>query len=145
MSARGRVEEKLKAIGAVLKRNRKHEVWELPNGQNFVRSSTPSDVRSEQNDMSELRRLAGEADPHKGATGMRRERRNKPGRMDTSSTVHAAPVSDFAAKLSMSGAVEAALRGEVEALKAKLSEAESRVCGCWWCRLVRRAERCLPE
>ena len=37
------VDRMLRDCGAVLVRQRKHEVWKLPNGTTFVRSKTPSD------------------------------------------------------------------------------------------------------
>lgn len=129
-----RVTETLKAIGARLKRNAKHQVWELPNGQTFVRANTPSDVRAEHNNLSDLRHAAGILDPERGKPGERRDRRRKPGRMDTASHVHAAPCSDFAEKLSLSGAVEASLRNEIQILAEQLQRAEAKAAACWWCR-----------
>lgn len=51
------VSEMLTNAGAVLLRNRKHEVWQLPNGKQFVRAKTPSDFRADANNASVLRRL----------------------------------------------------------------------------------------
>jgi hypothetical protein len=131
------VTETLKSIGARLKRQKKHEVWELPNGKTFVRASTPSDACADNNNLADLRRVAGLADPDRGKPGQRRERRSKPGRMESKGHVHAAPVSDFAAKLSLSGAVEAGLRNEIAALTQKIADTEARHAAerCWWCRL----------
>ena len=42
MDARKEVEKILKQDGAVLKRSKKHEVWELSTGHNFIRAHTPS-------------------------------------------------------------------------------------------------------
>lgn len=53
----GKVEAKLKNVGAVLVRHNKHEVWKLPNGRKFFKTGTPSDRRSELNDLACLKRL----------------------------------------------------------------------------------------
>jgi hypothetical protein len=65
-----RVVDALKSAGAVLKRRKKHLVYELPTGQNVVVSSTPSDVRAENNALREIRKASGEARPAT-ATGAR--------------------------------------------------------------------------
>jgi len=44
----------LKRSGAVLLRQRKHEVWRLPNGETLVRSSTPSDWHANENAYKDL-------------------------------------------------------------------------------------------
>jgi len=49
--------EQLKRAGAVLVRQKNHQVWRMPNGRNYVMSQTPSDWRAEQKQMSVLRRL----------------------------------------------------------------------------------------
>lgn len=57
MEPRVEVEQLLKASGAVLKRNKKHEVWELPNGHTFTRANTPSDYRADANSLADLKRI----------------------------------------------------------------------------------------
>ena len=141
MNAKQQVAATLKSIGAKLLRAKKHQIWQLPNGQKFVRACTPSDQRGDQNNLTELKHAAGLLDPERGQAGERRERKHKPGRMETSRTIHAAPVSDFAAKLSMSGAIEAGLRSEIESLNRQLAEALARECECWWCRFERWRKR----
>jgi hypothetical protein len=54
------VDQMLAQQGAVLVRNKKHQVWQLPNGKKFVRSNTPSDHRAEANSASVLRKLIGD-------------------------------------------------------------------------------------
>lgn len=49
--------DQLKRAGAVLVRNKNHQIWRLPNGRNYVMAQTPSDWRAEQKQMSVLRRL----------------------------------------------------------------------------------------
>jgi hypothetical protein len=50
------VEQLLKDCGAVLVRNRRHEIWRLPTGHLFVRASTPSDHLAALNQLAWLRR-----------------------------------------------------------------------------------------
>lgn len=47
----------LKSCGAVLLRQKNHQVWRLPNGRNYVISQTPSDHRAARNQLKVLRRL----------------------------------------------------------------------------------------
>lgn len=63
MNPRQRVDSILTALGAKLKRQRKHQVWQLPNGRTFVRASTPSDTRSDANNLRDLRKVVPEAIP----------------------------------------------------------------------------------
>jgi hypothetical protein len=51
------VTDELKRIGAVLIRQKRHQVWSLPDGRKYVMSQTPSDWRAEQKQLSMLRRL----------------------------------------------------------------------------------------
>ena len=45
--------------GGVLRRKKKHEVWQFPNGRVFVRAATPSDHRADANNLSDLRKILG--------------------------------------------------------------------------------------
>ena len=103
--------------GAVLKRTSKHEVWELPNGQNFVQAHTPSDVRAGYNNLAVLQKLL-DCKPIKG-TGERREPRNKPGNQSPP-VVHVADMGNLGEKLLAAGAVELALRAELRRKNAEL-------------------------
>ena len=49
--------EQLKRAGAVLVRQKNHQVWRLPNGRRYVMSQTPSDRRASKNQISVLQRL----------------------------------------------------------------------------------------
>jgi hypothetical protein len=50
----------LKDAGAVLERQRKHQVWRLPSGRIFVCSNSPGDHRWSENAIAVLRKvLAG--------------------------------------------------------------------------------------
>ena len=49
--------DQLKRAGAVLVRNKNHQIWRLPDGRNYVMSQTPSDWRAERKQVSVLRQL----------------------------------------------------------------------------------------
>jgi hypothetical protein len=51
------ITQQLKQCGAVLLRQRTHEVWRLPNGRRFVRSVSPSDRYAFRNQERELSKL----------------------------------------------------------------------------------------
>ena len=51
------ITEELKRIGAVLIRQKRHQVWRLPDGRNYVMAKTPSDWRAQQKQISALRRM----------------------------------------------------------------------------------------
>lgn len=149
MKPKGRLKQALESVGAKLKRDKKHRVYELPNGKNFVIPSTPSDTRADLNAISDLRKVAGVEKPAKAP---RKERRDKPGRREADWSV---PVNPMAAALKDVGIVDekfyldriAALENE----NAKLQEAYERyvkfstellreqvVFGdTWWVRLGR--------
>lgn len=49
--------DQLKRAGAVLVRQKNHQIWRLPNGRNYVMAQTPSDGRAGRNQAAVLRRL----------------------------------------------------------------------------------------
>lgn len=49
MNPREQVNELLAQHGAVLLRRKNHEVWQLPNGKQFVRGLTSSDAKADAN------------------------------------------------------------------------------------------------
>ena len=49
--------DQLKRAGAVLVRQKNHQIWRLPNGRNYVMAHTPSDGRAGRNQAAVLRRL----------------------------------------------------------------------------------------
>jgi hypothetical protein len=49
--------DQLKRAGAVLVRQKNHQVWRLPNGRCYVMSQAPSDWRAGRNQAAMLRRL----------------------------------------------------------------------------------------
>ena len=55
------LDQLLRDSGAVLVREKKHRVYRLPSGRNLVLSKTPSDRRTEANQIRDLRRLIAEA------------------------------------------------------------------------------------
>lgn len=58
MSPQGEVDRILKEHGRFIRRG-KHEVWELSNHKTFVRSCTPSDSHSYDNQLQDLRKSLG--------------------------------------------------------------------------------------
>jgi chromosome segregation ATPase len=77
-----RLSQALADAGAVLKRDRKHRVYELPNGQTLVVARTASDYRAEQNTLRDLRHALGETPAPKAEEAPRKEKVSKPGRQD---------------------------------------------------------------
>jgi hypothetical protein len=104
----GRLHAALDAIGARLKREKKHLVYELPNGRTFVTAKSPSDNRGERNALSDLEAVAGVplGERRKAPADVRAERRSRPGR-------HGEPpprMSALSAALLDTGLVERQLR-----------------------------------
>lgn len=80
-----KIQAALDKLGAKLKRHRKHYVFELPNGQNVVVASTPSDRRSEQAALHQIARIAEPLAKRPRAevqVAAPLERRSKPGRRE---------------------------------------------------------------
>lgn len=116
MALGDRVSKALSAAGAVLKRSRKHLVYELPNGNKLTVSSTPSDHRHEDNILRDLRRASGavSAGP---VVGERRRRPHKPGRVEVPSF---GPVTALASALRDTGVVERQLRAQIAELEGQV-------------------------
>lgn len=53
-----RIREILKDLNATLLRQKRHQIWLLPNGNTVVVSNTPSDHRAEQNAIRDIRKAA---------------------------------------------------------------------------------------
>lgn len=121
----GRLSEALSAIGARLKREKKHLVFELPNGRNFVMAKSPSDNRGERNALSELRAVAGVEveERRKAPADVRAERRRRPGR-DGEAPRWGAADSQLASALMNTGLVEKQLREQIAELEKVLVVAE---------------------
>lgn len=107
-----RLQDALRSVGAVLKRDKKHLVYELPNGQNVTIAATPSDRRAEANAIRDVRHAAGVVPQPKTST--RHEKKRKPGRREPQWTVTLSPM---AAALRDAGIVEEQLRTEIEQLR----------------------------
>lgn len=78
-----RVAAALSAVGARLKRQKKHLVYELPNGLNIVVAKTPGDARAIDNALRDIRSASGvdERDAvRKADPAVRAARRRRPGR-----------------------------------------------------------------
>lgn len=108
MKRREQVNKLLTEIGAMLKRRKKHEVWELPNGKIFVRSQTPSDRRSDVQDLRDLRHALDKIPEHK--EGQRREKKRKAGRVESIKYERTPSLNSLADQLRNSGIVEDALK-----------------------------------
>lgn len=158
MNAGAEVSKLLKESGAILKRDKKHEVWQLPNGNNFIRAKTPSDSNEALNNLTDLKRALGISAPDRGQPGERRAHKHKPGRMGIShaAKIEAPIIASLQDKLRGSGAVELGLRSTIWMLRREITrnqvanlrkrkrlqrEAVERG-HCWWCR-VKRAARIL--
>ena len=138
-------------------RQRKHKVYGLGNGKNFVRSSTPC-KSGDLNDLHNLRRLLG-LNKTEFMDGERRERKVKatngngytPARFSKPSFN-----STLADKLQAVGLTEDVMRDEIamlnyevetlrEELQSQMDELiecdavivglELRTCECWWCKV----------
>jgi hypothetical protein len=119
----GRLAEALSAIGARLKREKKHLVYELPNGRTFVTAKSPSDSRGERNALSDLRAVAGVDfdERRKAPADVRAERRSRPGRSGEGVKWGAAD-SQMASALMNTGLVERQLRAELAELHGGMRE-----------------------
>jgi len=116
----------LRQYGCTLKRQKKHQVWSLPNGKTFTRAATPSDRRAANNSLSDLKRELG-LTKQTATVGVRRERKAKIKR-DNRPTFNAVPVNPaLADQLRVSGSVESVLRD-------RIAELEERMNHCWGCR-----------
>lgn len=143
MSARDRVNKLLSQAGAVLLRKRKHEIWRLPNGQNFVRASTSSDQRAEHNNLSDLRHTLG-AVKSTATQGERRPKRLKRGAAPAKTQYKRVETLSLAQSLRMAGLTDDALRDRMAEMETRMREleqrleaAENHIASCWACRLSR--------
>lgn len=142
MKKREQVNNLLSSIGAVLKRRKKHEVWELPNGKTLVRSQTPSDRRSDAQDLKELRHALGQVPEHK--EGERREKKRKTKRAETVKYDRTAPsLNSLADQLRTSGVVEEALKEQTFILALmvfyqaeRIKELNEEINSKWYSRLA---------
>lgn len=120
MTPTKRVVAALGAVGATLKRSKKHLVYELPNGNAVTVSSTPSDSREEQNVLRDIRRAVGAVDPtpKPSTTKNAPKRKPKPGRSDVPfARITASPLADA---LRSTGLVEQQLREQIAALESEV-------------------------
>jgi hypothetical protein len=121
-----RLEDALDAVGARLKRTKKHRVYELPNGRTFVVGSTPSDNRAEQNALSDLRAISGvdtQPERRKASAEVRAERRRRPGR--AGEPPWRTGTSALASAMRESGVAEKSMRVQIDELRASVDELRS--------------------
>lgn len=126
MSAR--VTQLLRECGAVLKRRRKHEVYELPNGKNFVRASTPSDRRADLNSLSDLKRQLGVETVKEQASPSRNKlsRKRAPKGHGKAERIRGKVASlSLAESLRLAGLTDDALRERVALLERRVEMIES--------------------
>jgi hypothetical protein len=71
------LENLIEEHGGVLIRDKRHYVFEFPNGQRYTIPKTPSCTHSYANSAAALRTLLGTHSPDRGAPGQRREKRLK--------------------------------------------------------------------
>jgi hypothetical protein len=130
------VDDLLHQDGAVLTRQRKHEVWKLSNGHTFVRSSTPSDYRATLNQLSDLRKALGIADPDRGKPGERR--------VTKVATTRPTTMRDALVAADIVEPVETTLRREIHRLENELDQvrgAHQEFKSKCWCQRVRKLWR----
>lgn len=116
----GKLRDALDSLGATLKREKKHLVWELPNGRTFVTAKSPSDHRAEKNALTDLEAISGVAvvERRKASPEVRAERRQRPGR-------HGEPspkMSALGAALIDTGIVEQQLRRQIAELERAVED-----------------------
>jgi hypothetical protein len=116
----------LAAVGARLKRNKKHLVYELPNGNKVTMASTPSDHRAEENMLRDIRRAAGLVHEPKPPSPPKPKTR-KLGRVERD--WHGLPQagSPMAAAFRDSGLVEQQLRSRIGQLEAEIERRAERI------------------
>lgn len=153
MTARDKVTKLLNDVGAVLKRQRNHEVWQLPNGKNFVRAKTPSDSHGDDNNLSDLKRELGivtvKEPAAPSATKMRRRKLGKTVQHERLKSNVASL--NLAESLRMAGLTDDALRERLtqaetrmEEIQQQLTALQMQVDNCWAIRFalwLRRFQR----
>lgn len=117
MATKEQVDELLAECGAVLERDKKHEVWRLPNGQKFTRSKTPSDRRAELENLQDLKRALG-LTKTVATVGERREKKATNGKAKEKVKYSRAPCGATIAQ-QLSGVREQSLQAEVQRLETE--------------------------
>jgi hypothetical protein len=132
LNKRDEVNKLLAERGAVLARKRKHEIWKFPDGRTFVRASTTSDRNSEENNLSDLRKLLGIQPEHK--EGVRRAKKN--GNGATPAKYYEKTVNTgLADQLQLTGVVLSLSHDKIDYLTTQ-NELLAAACEpCWFCRL----------
>jgi len=97
---------------AVLVRDKNHLVFRLSDGQTFVRSKTPSDYRSDRNNLAELKTRLGLSGPGRGAPGARREKKVRP----HAGAVRTRPNPSFENDLTLAGVMHATMAEQMSVL-----------------------------
>jgi hypothetical protein len=122
------VDRLLRESGAVLARNKKHEVWKIPGGKTFVKASTPSDRRATANQLSDLRKVLEVEDPERGKPGERRQHKLKTeSRPDVAILNGGRGGSSLQEQLSVSGMVEEKLGATIARLNNIISNQRNEI------------------
>ncbi len=124
MNATVEVDRLLEQSGAVLVRHKKHLVYRLPNGNNFVLAKTTSDpARAAKNNLSTLRNALGMA-REKGQQKERTMQQQRPTPRPTMASP-AAPAPSPEANESLKERIEAAITSEEAVQEKLLAEAQA--------------------
>ena len=142
MNEEEEVYQLLKKHGAVLDRQKRHNVWKFPDGRIFTQSRTPSDWRAPLNQLSDLRRMLGVSVPLRGEPGERRPRRNKHSESGIRPW-HCPATIDGALqeKLRLIGVSEDSLKEQIAFLREEKEKLQSRIDSCWGCWITEKLRR----
>jgi len=108
----------LKENGAKLIRSRKHKVYRLPNGRNYIESTTPS-TPSDLNRLAALRK-ALDLPNTRGQEGERRDKKPLDKKPKTQTKYQPFEGASFAEKLQLQGVRESALETELQSLRDEM-------------------------
>ena len=122
MKYEAEIQRLLDEHGAVLSRTNRHNVYKFPDGRIFTMSKTPSDYRTAMEQLQDLRKVLGIADPERGQPGERRPRKTaKP--PERKPRIHAAPQNGtLAEQLRVSGVEADVLRDKIAEQAAEYAQ-----------------------
>lgn len=117
-----RLEAVLQAVGAKLLRQKKHLVYQLPNGQKLTLAKSPSDRRAEDNAITDVYHAAGVERPKQVKST--KPKTVKPGRQEPAWNL---PVNSMGDALSKVPLATKKLQQRIEELEALVSSSDERV------------------
>lgn len=118
MGAKEEIQRLLEEHGAVLERDKRHEVWRLPNGQKFTRSKTPSDRFADDNSLGDLKRALG-LNKTIATVGERRDKRRARGKILQATIFKKTINTALSDELRIAGVSEDLLKEKIEALRTR--------------------------